>query len=118
MAISTATLAARAPDLASLDAAVLQACVDEALLNVDAGNWSSSAQYDNACLYYALHLAAKSRMGSTAGGAITSMSAGPMSRSYAAPKDTGDDLSSTTWGRLFRDACAGNVNLGLPLSIG
>lgn len=117
MAVTAASIIARAPDLASLDEDVIDLCIAEAEATIESENWSA-ARYELAVTYYAAHLATLASMGGAAAGAVTSMSAGAMSRSFAAPASTDGPCSTTAWGRLYINLCAGNLNFLTPISLG
>jgi hypothetical protein len=98
-------------EFASLTDGAIQPFIDEATREINATVFG--ARYDDAVKYLAAHLLTTMRGGSkSASGAVISETAGPLSRSYAAPSATvtTDELSSTTYGRRYADIrrqCAG-----------
>lgn len=116
MAVTSADLVARAPDLADVDTGLLDTCIAEAQEVIAADNWTA-ARYDLAVTYYALHLAALANLGSSAAGPVSSMTAGAMSRSYAV-SGSASALDSTSWGREFQRLRAGNLTMALPIFLG
>lgn len=112
MAVSVSDIKALpSGEFASLTDGAIQPFIDEAVREINASVFGT--RYDDAVKYLAAHLLASVRDGSkSASGAVISETAGPISRSYAAPMATAstDELSSTTYGRRYADIrhqCAG-----------
>lgn len=118
MAVTRDSLKARAPDLANIGDAVLDACLAEAIREIASGNWDA-ADYDDAVTFLALHFAAKSKAGSLAGGPVSQMGVGPLTRSYAVSQSSANDgdLGSTSWGRRLLERMRGNLKIALPVMV-
>lgn len=111
MSVDLATFRARAPQFADLDDAVMQSCIDESAAQHEPMSWGASLE--TAVLYKAMAFAElQQRAGQGAAGPTTSMTAGPMSRTFAAPQGAAEDaLAGTTGGQLWNALASTRLNL-------
>lgn len=94
-----ADMTVRIPEVAELGAALVQAALDDAEAMIDLTVFGDKAL--RAHVLYAAHiLAAGNGVLGGAGGAVTAMSAGAISASFASPTST-SELATTRWGREF-----------------
>lgn len=102
MSVTLENLRTLAPELATVDDAVLQHALAAVphMANVDA----FGDKADLLTTYLALHTLALMGFGKAANGRVTSKSAAGVSVSYAVPQDAAamGALDSTPWGRLYR----------------
>jgi hypothetical protein len=88
-------------EFASLSAGTINPFIAEAERQLSISRWD--ALYDDGVRYLTAHLIATQSLGASApSGPVTSESAGPLSRSYAAAATwSPDGLDSTVYGRRF-----------------
>lgn len=103
MAVTSADLITLAPELSTVDVAILNQALSAVPLVVDLTTFPERT--DLLTKYVALHILTLMGFGKQANGRVVSKSAGGVSITYATAATTSfADLSSTTWGSLYRMA--------------
>lgn len=107
MTVTAASLIVFAPELASVDEAIVTAAVDAAYRRTNVAAWAGKV--DDGVNNLAAHMLTLgvriAASGAQARGALTSQTVGPLSRSFAAPPVTMSDawLASTTYGQAYAE---------------